>query len=473
MYRAVFVLLTFLLLFGCSQPPVAQQLRPDQLDFPPLEFHFPQIVTQELDNGMKLYLKEDHELPLVEMTLMVGGGSILDPLEKTGLSEFFAEVLATGGAGELSAAELEAELEGRAAELSVTSSDYAYEIHLSLHRQDLRRGFEILCDLLRRPRFEAERLELARKQLLESIHRKNDAPGSIARRLLSEAIYPQHPFGSVPAVAAVNSFSRVDLIDLHERYFHPNNVWMAVSGAVEQAELMVLLQQLLADWQPVQLPDMQLPELPSAPPARVFIVDKAVPQTSIMMGHAGISKDNPDLLPLQVANYILGGGGFNSRMMREVRSNRGLAYSVYSYFQIGRHLPGMFIAASETKCGSTSEVVSLMRELMQQMIDEQVSLAELALAKQSMINSFVFAFNDTHAVVSRKLRLGFYAYPERYLETYREKIAAVTVADVQRVAQQYLRPEQLQIVLVGTTADFDKDVEAFGLPLERVPLTIH
>jgi len=156
--------------------------------------------------------------------------------------------------------------------------------------------------------------------------------------------------------------------------------------------------------------------------------------------------------------------------MREVRSNRGLAYSVYSYFQIGRHLPGLFIAGSETKSQSTVEVVRLMRQLMAQIIAEPVSAAELELAKKSLINSFVFAFDNCHSVVSRKMRLDYYGYPAQYMVTYRQQIADVTIADVQRVAYKYLHPDRLQVVLVGDSQQFSKGLTSIDLPVKKVDL---
>lgn len=464
------ILMVVALLAGCVQPIANQPIRPDQLSFPELKFSFPEVEKQHLLNGMTLYLKEDHELPLVDISLMIGGGSIEDPLDKTGLAQLFAAVLETGGAGELSPLALEAELEAMAAQLSVSSSTYHIAVNLSLHQQDLQRGIEILADLLRRPRFDSDRLELARTQLLEAIHRQNDDPGALAARLLKKAVYQQHPLGSSPQADVVTSFTRADLLKLQQRCLQPDNIWIAVSGAVEKKELTALLEQNFADWQTVKQPSRPIPQLLPPPPGRILLVEKEIPQTTIMFGHAGIDKDNPDLFALRVANYILGGGGFNSRMMREIRSNRGLAYSAYSYFKVGRRLPELFIASSETKCESTSEVVLLMRQLMQQMKDQPVSQSELELAKQSLINSFVFAFSDTHSIVSRKMRLDFFAYPKDYLETYREKVAAVTVADVQRVARQYLQPEQLQIVLVGDTKLFSAELNGFGLPVEKVEL---
>lgn len=469
--------LFFLLLLAtaCSQfsSPTASapaQKRPDQLTFPQLEFTFPKVDMSRLSNGMRLYLMADHELPLVEMTLMVEGGSIYDPLNKTGLSALFAATLETGGAGELSAAELENELEAMAAELTVSSSSYDYSIDLSLHQQDLSRGIEILADLLRRPRFETDRLELARKQLLELIRRKNDDPGEVSSRLLAEAVYPGHPFGSTPVAEEVEKLTRDDLIRLQQESLQPQKIWIAVSGDFEKDKLVELLEKSLGDWQPVVSATKPIPALPPQPDGKIWLADKDVPQTSIKLGHSGLSKDNPDFFAVRVANFILGGGGFNSRMMREIRSNRGLAYSVYSYFELGRRLPELFVAGAETKCASTFEVVSLMRQLMQEMREKPVSAAELELAKKSLINSFVFAFSDTHSIVSRRMRLDYFDYPPNYLETYREKIAAVTIADVERVAKKYLRPDQLQIVLVGDTDLFADAFEGFGLPMEKVNL---
>ena len=193
-----------------------------------------------------------------------------------------------------------------------------------------------------------------------------------------------------------------------------------------------------------------------------------MPQTTLLAGEVGITKDAPDLQAVRVMNWILGGGGFNSRLMREVRSNRGLAYSVYSYFQIGRKLPGPFIAGTETKSGTTLEVIRLLREQMARMRQAPVSAAELALAKESLINSFVFAFTDSHAIVSQQLRLDFYGYPADYLQRYRERVAAVTAADVLQAARDHLHPERQALVVVGNPTAFDGDPASLGLPVKTV-----
>lgn len=470
--RAIYLIGLMMVLVACSTQVTPQVPRPDATIFPELQFEFPQIERATLDNGIEIYLKEDHDLPLVEVTTMLGGGSIFDPPDKTGLSALFADSLQTGGAGDRSPQQLEETLENMAADLSIGSSSYAYSVDISMRRQDLIKGFDILADVLRRPQFDQQRIEIARQRLIEGVRRRNDDPGSIAGRTLASSIYRDHPFGRVTKQSTLTRIDRDRLVYQHQTYFQPNNLSIAVSGDIDLDELVTLLKQTLGDWQTAELPDMEPPALPEMPTnSKVTVADKDIPQTTIMIGQPGIEKNNPDMMALKVANYILGGGGFNSRMMREIRSNRGLAYSVYSYFQIGRQLPELFIAKCETKCDSTLEVVSLMRSQMQGLIDMPVSDEELRTAKESLINSFVFAFTNSHSIVTRQLRLDFYDYPSDYMQSYRQKIAAVTVADVQRVSDEYLHPDKLQIVLVGRRQDFEQDpAAALGMPVEYVDL---
>jgi len=454
------------LLPACA--PLQKDLRPDQLTFPPLVFHVPEVETVELSNGIRLYLKEDLEIPLVQMTAMLGAGSIGDPATRTGLGSLFASTLRTGGAGDLRPDDLDHRLEQLAANLSVATDPYATTIDLSLLAGDLETGLAILADLLRRQAFAPERLELARKQMIEGIRRQNDEPGEIASRALMRALYGEHPLGRTPTVATASAVGRDDLLDFHRRYFHPNNLWLAVSGDFDRTELLALVERTLGDWSRAQFAPQTIPPVTATAAPLVLVGQKAIPQTTILMGELGIDKDAPDLHAVRVMNYILGGGGFNSRLMREVRSNRGLAYSVYSYFQVGRRLPGPFVAGAETKSASTIEVVQLMRQLMAEMRTQPVSAAELALARESLINSFVFGFTDSHEVVSQLLRLDFYGYPEGYLQTYRDRLAAVTAGDVLAAARQRLNPERQTLILVGDVNALDAAPSELGLPVTPI-----
>lgn len=461
-------LVLILFLGACAPKPVS--VRPDQLEFDPLVFHVPEVDRIELPNGIRLYLKEDTELPLVQMTAMVGAGSIGEPAEKTGLGSLFAAALRTGGAGGYSPDELDRILERQAANLSASTGTYATTLDLSVQASDLPLGVEVIAELLRRPGFARERMELARKQIVEGIRRQNDLPSSIASRAISRAVYGDHPLGRTPTVESVSAVTRDDLFDFHRRHFHPNNTWFAVSGDFDRKALLALLDRYFRDWPSADFTPQPIPPVQGDTDPKVLAGDKGVPQTTIMIGDLGIEKSDPDLHAVRVMNYILGGGGFNSRLMREIRSNRGLAYSVYSYYQVGRRLPGPFIAGAETKSSSTMEVVETMRRIMAEMRETPVTDAEIALAKESLINSFVFGFTDTHDVVTQIMRLDFFEYPEGFLESYRDRIAEVTKEDVLRVAREHLHPDRQKIVLVGQRSAFDEPLKALGIPVETVSL---
>lgn len=458
-----------LLLWSCTPATRPLPAHPDQLHYAPLVFKVPEVEKQQLGNGIRLYLQEDQELPLVSVTAVLAGGSIGDPVDKTGLTSLYATLLRTGGAGELSPAELDARLEYLAIDLGVSADSYAVTIDMSLRSADLAEGLAILADILRRPRFAPDRLALARQQMIESIRRSKDSPGTLARQALGAALYPGHPLGRHPTPESVAAISRDDLLAFHQQFAGSDNLWLALTGDFSTASLTATLQKLLGDWSTAAEANQALPPLAGQPQPALLLETKEIPQTTILFGETGVTKDNPDLPALKVMNYILGGGGFNSRLMREVRSNRGLAYSVYSYYQTGRRLPGLFIAGAETKNQSVTEVVELMRRLMQQIREEPVSDAELALAKESLINSFVFAFEDRHDVVTQSLRLDFYDYPPGYLESYRDRIAAVSIADVQRVARSYLQPERQVLVLVGQPPEPAQLADSLGLQLRELP----
>ena len=457
------LLLPLLLLLAACAP---QLPRPDQLVYPPLTMQIPAVERLDLPNGIRLYLREDHELPLVQITALLGSGSIGDPAELTGRGALYAAVLRSGGAGERSPEAFDTAVEALAANLSIAVDSYATSLDLSLQTADLDAGLELLGDLLRRPRFAPERLELARKQAIEGVRRQDDDPGSVAQRTLMAALYGDHPLGRTPSVESLAAISREQLLGFHRQAAHPDNLWLAISGDFDRPALLARLDQLFGDWPRGNQPPQPLPAVTAAPRPVLLLAEKEIPQTTILLGELGIDKDAPDLHPVRVMNFILGGGGFNSRMMSEIRSDRGLAYSVYSHFQVGRRLPGAFFAGAETKSASTLEVLQLMRRQMETLRREPVSAAELALAKESLINSFVFAFTDTHEVVTQQLRLDYYGYPADYLQRYQAEVAAVTLEQVQQAARERLDPARQTIVLVGNPRQFDSPPESLGLPVE-------
>ena len=456
-----------LLVAGCV---ARQPKQPEQLQFPVLEFQLPEAETLVLDNGIRLFLKEDRELPLVQISALIGAGAITTPQEKSGFAGLFGNTWRTGGAGDRSPEELDELLDHLAADLGASMGPYTSQLELSLRAQDLEQGVAVLADMLRRPGFAAERLELARLQAQEYVRRQNDNPGAISRRLLMAALYPDSYLGYSPTHDTLANITQQDLFDFQQTYFAPNELWLAVSGDFERDSLMQFLERDFGDWQPRQVPDQVMPTVTRPESGLIQVVAKDLPQTTVVIGDLGLTKDHPDQYAVRVFNYILGGGGFNSRMMREIRSNRGLAYSAYSYFQVGRRLPGPFVAGTETKNASVVPAINLTREIMSELIAKPVSADELQLAKESQINSFVFGFENTHSVVDRQMTLTFFDYPEDYLSRYRDQIAAVTAADVQRVAREFVDLSRQQMVLVGDPEEFRAGLEQIGLPIVDVAL---
>jgi zinc protease len=460
--------IALLMIFAGCTAPLPQH--PDQLHYSELEFQLPAADILVLDNGIRLYLKEDKELPLVQMTAMIGAGAMSVPEEKTGFAGLFGSSWRTGGAGERSPEELDEYLDHLAADLSASLGPYTAKLGLSLRSEDLGRGIAVLGDMLRRPGFAAERLELARLQAQEQLRRQNDSPRAISRRLLMKALYPDNSLGYSPTPESLAAITRQDMVDFHQKYFAPNKLWIAVSGDFDREKLLQALSESFDDWARREVPEQQLPIITHVEEGSIQVVAKELPQTTIAIGDLGLTKDDPDQYAVRVLNYILGGGGFNSRMMREIRSNRGLAYSAYSYFSVGRRLPGPFLAGTETKNATVAPAISLTREIMVDLRERPVTDEELQLAKESQINSFVFGFENSHSVVSRQMSQTFFGYPEDYLARYREHIAAVTAADVQRVAQKFINLSRQQIVLVGDPTEFSDALMDFGLPVVEVDL---
>jgi zinc protease len=429
-----------------------QPTRPDALTFEELhwELRTPNKIT--LENGIQIYHALDQELPLVDITLMFGIGRSVEDATNVGLLDLFAAALESGGTKQISAQDFDATLNALATDLRVASGPYTTTLRLSMLQEDLPKGLELLAQLVQEPGFDPVRLETSRQRLMEQVRRRVDNPAGIADMLMLENLYPNHPLGRKPSLKTLENIKKSDLVELHQRYFGPKNLRVAISGCVGSDEARNLIQTGFSTW----IKSTEIPQVPalSTPVGGegngpVIVASRPLAQTTLRLVERGITKDNPDVYALEVMNYILGGGGFNSRLMREIRSNRGLAYSVYSYFSVGRLLQGAFIAGCETKTESVPEVVGLFASIMQTLRAEEVSEAELVLAQQSQINSFVFRFENMHGLVMQAMEHDFFGYPEDYLARYREHISAVTTEDVLRVARKYLDPQRQAIIVVG------------------------
>lgn len=435
---------------------------PRSMTFTPLDFRIPKGERVLLANGVPVYLLQDHELPIVNITVMLHAGSLYDPVGKAGLAALTGAQIRNGGTVKLPPAELDEQLEFMASSIISYFGDSQGIIRMSSLTRNLEQTMQLLSDLIFTPRFDQRRFDVARQQAIESIRRQNDDPKAMADRELQKIIYAGHPNGIVPTEQSISSITVSDMQQLHRRFVRSDNMILTVSGDFDRQKMLDSLNRLILP--PKTRDRFLLPPLPEPadPDGKLLLYGaKQVNQSVIRMGHLGIGKDDPDLYAARVLNYILG-GSFTSRLVSEVRSNQGLAYHIGSSFSIGNLFRGDFTIQTETKGGSTGKSIAIINGIIDTLRKEPVTEQELNLAKEAIINSFMFGFTSADSVVAQQARLEFYNYKPDYLDRYRDNIAAVTREDLLRVAKRLLQPERMKTVVVGDSRLFDRPLTDFG-----------
>lgn len=438
---------------------------PRSMTFQPVEFSPPEPDRVVLENGMVVYLLEDHELPLVSVTVTMRTGSWLDPIDKIGLASMTGTVMRTGGGGGLSAEQVDAELEQFAGDVSIGIGRQSGSASLDVLSKDVPRGLEILAGLLRRPAFDPARVELAKLQAIEGIRRRQDHPGSIVGREFAKVLYgPDHPSARESSLDSITRMTRDDLVTFHRDTIHPNGMILGVTGDFKKDEMLAALRKVFGDWKKGTVPELRIADVPEAEPSRpvVRFVSKETSQTHLRLGHLSIKENDPDYVALAIANDILGGSSFRSRLFNDVRTKRGLAYSVGSRLNTGTHDQGVWLMRAETKLTSTQEVIERFVANIERMRAEPVTDTELAEAKEAYVNSFVFSFASPSAIVSRLVELEYDGLPKDFLQQLRAKVVSLTKEEVQAAAKRHLRPDRLKIVAVGSGEALPKALATFG-----------
>lgn len=444
---------------GCTSVP--KIVDPRTLTYPELKFTIPTSERVTLDNGIVVYLLEDHELPLVSITSYIRTGGIYEPAVMTGLAGITGAMIRSGGTESLSPDALDAELEFVASGVESGINEENGSISMTTLVKNLDRSLELFAEVMLRPRFDQQRLDLTKKNTIDAIRRQNDDPKGIAAREYRRALYENHPLGRMATIESVGSISRDDVAAFYKQSMNPKGIIIAVSGDFDSKTIKAKLNRLVGQWKSAEAPFNKVAQPDEKPVKRVLKAQKQVSQSVVRMGHLGMEKNNPDQYAVRVMDYILG-GGFTSRLMQEVRSNQGLAYHAGSRFDIGRGFPGTFTAETETKSASTAKAISLMKDIITGMTKEKVTDVELKLAQDSIINSFIFGFTRADSIVSQQARLEFFDYPKGYLENFRDNIARVTADDILKVSQKYLHPEAMTILVVGDETKFDQPLSIFG-----------
>ena len=436
---------------------------PAKLTFDAVSFKSPKPQRVVLSNGLVVYLLEDHSLPLVNGAAFVKTGSLYDPKAKSSLAELTADLMRSGGSAGRSADELDNRLETLAASVEVSAADIYTTASFSALTENITEVLGIFAGVLEKPTFAPERIKLAKGGVLEGIRRQNDDPVGIAVREFYKRLAQGTPAGYVPTAQTVGAVSRADMVAFHQRYFKPNATVLAVSGDFKRKEMVAALEQALGSWQraPVKYP--KLPPYNTDPTPKIYHAQKNVGQSIIIMGHPSVYAYTPEYNRLDVANAVLGGGGFSSRLFTEIRTKRGLAYSVGSQINQGFRYPGTFLAFSITRTDATGQAVALLKEEMKKMAAKPVSQTELAVQKSNILNGAVFRFTSPDAIVQRTARaVEILGLPADYFDRYIQAVRAMTPAKVQAVARKDFRPQDMLLMVVGDAAQFDRPLTDFG-----------
>jgi zinc protease len=408
----------------------------------------PRFERIVLPNKLVLLVGEEQSLPLVTFQLLVDSGSRRDPPGKEGLANLTAQGILLGTSAYSVIAFREA-LDFMGASLSASAGRDNATLRLRVLKKDLDKGFDLFMEALTRPTFPGEEIQRQVEKTLAAIRSSEDRPGVIARKAFQNALFSNSPYGhSVEGTKeSLPRITREAVRQFHNTYYHPNNAILAVVGDITSEEVRAKLIPRLSQWPMGKIPDEHLTVKFAQGPEEI-VIDRNITQANIIFGHKGVSRKNPDYYALSVMNYILGGGGFGSRLFEEVRVKRGFAYSVASYFVPGKY-PGSFQISLQTKNASAKEAISLVRREMERIRRKPVFEEELNKAKKYLIGSFPLRL-DTQAKLARFItQVEYHGLGLDYCEKYPSFINTVTREDVLRVAKSYLHPKNAILVVVA------------------------
>ncbi len=454
--------------------PVAAQVKSyTEIKKTPLpDFKVPQPETFTLKNGMRVFLMEDREIPVVSVRALVRTGSFWEPQAKIGLARLTGVVQRTGGTTSMTGDQLDDYLEARAAFVETGIGGDSGGASMNCLKQDFDDVFKVFLDVLRNPAFAQDKLDLAKVQSNASIARRNDNVGGITGREIGRLVYgPDSPLVSLEQYTTIAAITREDLADWHKTYFVPNNIMLGVSGDFDAKTMRKTIEQAFAAWP--KGPAVTVGKIPyrTTPNPGVFFIEKAdVTQANIAMAELGIEQTNPDYFAAQVMNEVLG-GGFSGRLVNAIRTKKGLAYSVSGGLGAAFDRPGLMRLGMQTKSASLFDAIAALKDEVNGIITNPPTDDEMSLAKESFLNSFIFNYDSRAGILAQQMTYAYHGLPANYLEMYRTNIEKVTKEDVTRVAKKYIRVDDLSILVVGRAADFPKSLDTLG-KVTNVDITI-
>ena len=401
-----------------------------------------------LPNGIVLLVAERPAVPIVVVRTFSHAGAVLDPPDGAGLANLTGALL-TRGTAKHTGPQLDSAIEFVGGNLSAGAGRDGLTASLAVLKKDVGLGMDLLAEVLLTPTFPVEEVKRKVAQIQAAIKRSEEDPGTVASRAMAKLVFPNHPYG-VPVegtVASVGKLTRDDVERFHAANVRPDTTIIAVVGAITVDEARREIQARFGGWTaPAEPPVTTPPATPSGPPSTEAI-EKELTQATIMLGRQAIRQTDPDYFPLVVASYVLGGGSA-SRLYSRVRDEGGLAYAVFSFVTPARY-GASFTVSAQTRTAEVPKVIEMMRGELARMIREPVSERELKLAKDFLIGSFPLRLDTSSKVADFVVAVEEQGLGLDYADRYKERVAKVTAADVQRVAAKYFTPDSFNRVVVG------------------------
>lgn len=454
--------------------------RPEELTFDPLSFEPPDAAEyrKTLPDGTAVYLAPSHEFPLIAVSLSLKGGASLDPVTLPGLAAMTSRLVREGGTMTVPSIKVDEQFDFMATEVSVSSGDISTTATMNSLASNFDESLTLFVDMLRNPAFETPRIQTAQARILEGLKQRNDDASSILSREWKRLLFgPDHFESSEPTDKTVQAIGPDQLRQMHARIFHPGNMIVSVSGDFEIDQMMEKLSKALEGWERGEVaPDPIAPTAVLEP--GLYHIPKSIPQGKVALGSRSIVRDDPDAIAMLLLNDILGGGGFTSRIMQQVRSNEGLAYSARSSLAPRVSYPGEFRAGFESKNPTVALATKIVLDQIRRVREEPVTAEELETAKQSLIETFPRSFESKPQMLRVFVNDEWTHRPKDYWKTFRQRVSAVTVEDLQRVAKKHLDPEKMAILVVGdwdaiAPGDLDKRAsmnDFFNGAVKHIPL---
>ncbi|HKI59811.1 MAG TPA: pitrilysin family protein [Mariprofundaceae bacterium] len=409
----------------------------------------PPIQEQQLNNGLRILLMEAHNVPMVSMQLSMAGGSRFDPKNKGGTAMLLAEMLGdhTARHDHEALAQL---LDAEAIQLGAGADREGLNLSLTVLKEVLPSGINALAETLLKPGWDKARFKLIKENAISAAQKAQEEPGTRAAQASVELLFGDHPYGH-PAGGTLATLKKIELGDLQRLYraqLKPEGAVLAVSGDITMRELTHLLEPALKPWHGTPEKRLFDIEKAKAPKGETRTIEMPTTQTLAQLVRLGPARKDADFFPAFVLNHLLGGGGFGSRLMEEVREKRGLVYGVYSYF-IPLATQGPFIITLQTQANQAKEAEAVVRDVINDMYEGNISQKQLQQTKANLIGSFAQRMDSNRERVGLMGMIGFYQMPLDYLQVWTEKVESVTLADVQDAAKAYMTPETWNLIQVG------------------------